>query len=246
MNDTATQKETAPREVEVNLGNLRELVLAEPGLILDDREMMRALVGASETARGENVVDLRGVAMERLESRLERLEDTHRTVLAAAYDNVSGTDQIHRAVLALLDAPDFAAFLAALDSEVPSILRVEALRLVFESAEGATAALPTEGGPIRIVKPGYVSHYTTAGRAGAPQRTVTLRPLPEGFGALYEGGARTIRSEAVLALDLGEERLPAMLVFGAEDARQFSPEQGSDLLTFLAGVLERMLRRWLG
>jgi uncharacterized protein YigA (DUF484 family) len=39
--------------------------------------------------------------------------------------------------------------------------------------------------------------------------------------------------------------LPGMLVFGAEDPHQFTPQQGTDLLTFFAGVFERVMRRWL-
>ena len=49
---------------------------------------MRALIAANERAMGGNIVDLRGIAMERLEARLDRLEDTHRSVIAAAYENL--------------------------------------------------------------------------------------------------------------------------------------------------------------
>ena len=70
---------------------------------------MRALLRADRRSAGRNVVDLRGVLVERLEERLDRLEDTHREVLAAAYENVAGMNQVHRACLALLDAEDFAA-----------------------------------------------------------------------------------------------------------------------------------------
>ena len=54
-----------------------------------------------------------------------------------------------------------------------------------------------------------------------------------------------IRSEACLKLDLGEGRLPGLLVLGAEDPHMFHPQQGTDLMTFFAGVFERAMRRWL-
>ena len=54
-----------------------------------------------------------------------------------------------------------------------------------------------------------------------------------------------IRSEACLRLDLGDGRLPGMLVLGSEDPHQFNPTHGTDLLTFFAGVFERAMRRWL-
>ena len=45
--------------------------------------------------------------------------------------------------------------------------------------------------------------------------------------------------------DFGKGRLPGMLVMGAEDPHQFKPAQGTDLLSFFAGVFERTMRRWL-
>ena len=90
---------------------IREHILSDPGLILEDHELMRALLQADRSAKGRNVVDLRGVLVDRLEERLDRLEDTHREVLAAAYENVAGMNQVHRACLALLEPDDFAGFL---------------------------------------------------------------------------------------------------------------------------------------
>ena len=46
-------------------------------------------------------------------------------------------------------------------------------------------------------------------------------------------------------LDLGPGRLPGMLALGAEDPHLFAPSQGTDLLTFFAGTVERAIRRWL-
>ena len=79
--------------------DLRDRILAEPETILEDRDLMNALVAANERAMGANIVDLRGIAMQRLETRLDRLEDTHRSVIAAAYENLAGTNQVHRQLI---------------------------------------------------------------------------------------------------------------------------------------------------
>ena len=115
------------------LAGLRETILSDPGLILEDQQLMRALVAADRRAAGRNVVDLRGVLVERLEERLDRLEETHREVLAAAYENVAGTNQVHRACLALLDPTDFAGFLRVMTRDVAMILGVEVIRLGLEA-----------------------------------------------------------------------------------------------------------------
>ena len=114
---------------------LRETIIQRPDVILEDDDVMNALIAANERAMGSNIVDLRGIAMERLEHRLDRLEDTHRSVIAAAYENLAGTNQVHRAVLRMLDPVAFEPFLRNLGGEVAEILRVDAVRLVLESAQ---------------------------------------------------------------------------------------------------------------
>ena len=95
-----------------------------------------------------------------------------------------------------------------------------------------------------VADPGFIEDYLTGGR-NTPSRQVTLRQLQTGAGAVYGEDADWIRSEACLKLDLGAGRLPGLLVMGAEDPHQFTPQQGTDLLTFFAGVFERAMRRWL-
>ena len=54
---------------------LRAQLLAEPEMILEDIDLMKALAAAQDNRSGENVVDLRGAAMNRLEARFDQLED---------------------------------------------------------------------------------------------------------------------------------------------------------------------------
>ena len=112
--------------------DLRDRILAEPETILEDRDLMNALVSANERAMGANIVDLRGIAMQRLETRLDRLEDTHRSVIAAAYENLAGANQVHRAILQMLDPLGFEDFLKALTSDVAATLRFVCVCMVLE------------------------------------------------------------------------------------------------------------------
>ncbi len=224
---------------------LRERIIAQPDVILEDQDLMRALIAANERAMGGNIVDLRGIAMDRLEARLARLEDTHRSVIAAAYENLSGTNQVHRAVLRMLDPVDFEDFLRDLGGEVAQILRVDSVKLVLESVQSADdPAVRRLGDVLSVAEPGFIEDYLTAGRPG-PTRQVTLRQISEGEERVYGATGEYIRSEACLLLDFGRGRLPGMLVMGSEDPHQFSPQQGTDLLAFFTGVFERAMRRWL-
>lgn len=206
---------------------------------------MHALIAANERAMGGNIVDLRGIAMERLEARLDRLEDTHRSVIAAAYENLAGTNQVHRAILRMLDPLEFEVFLRDLGGDVADILRVDSIKLVLESVQNDDDPVVQRlGDVLSVAEPGYIDHYLTAGR-DAPVRQVTLRQVNEGNDTVFGEMAGWIRSEACLKLDFGEGRLPGMLIMGSEDPHQFTPQQGTDLLSFFAGVFERAMRRWL-
>ncbi|MCV2867941.1 DUF484 family protein [Defluviimonas sp. WL0002] len=225
---------------------LRARIMAKPEAILEDRDLMRALISANERAMGANVVDLRGIAMERLEARLDRLEDTHRSVIAAAYENLAGTNQIHRAILKLLEPLTFEEFLSCIANDVAQVLRVDSIRLVLESSHADEgAALAQFRDIVLIADPGFVEDYMRGGRP-APARSVVLRPVQPELFALHGDRAEWIGSEALMRLDLGAGRMTGMLALGSEDAEQFRPSHGTDLLTFFAGVFERAMRRWLG
>ncbi len=222
---------------------LRSRILARPDAILDDPDVMRALIAANDRGQGGNIVDLRGIAMQRLEARLGRLEDTHRNVIGAAYDNLASTNQIHRAILRLLEPQDFAAFLDSLCGDVANILRVDAVRLVLEVTHPDDPA-PRRLGPVLCTAGrGFGDFYVTGGR-NVPVRAVTLRQGVPDADLIYGPLATDIRSEALMKLNLGLDRLPGLLVMGAHDPKLFRPSQGTELLAFFAGIVERALRRW--
>ena len=227
--------------------DLRDRLLAEPELLLEDRDVMAALIAANERAMGGNSADLRAHPMERLENRLDRLEDTHRSVIAAAYENLAGTNQVHRAILQMLDPLEFEDFLKTLASDVAATLRVDCVRLVLESVqpEDSPALLRKLGDVLYVAEPGFIGDYLSGGR-NIPLRPVVLRQtMPAGTAGIYGDRAGWIRSEALMRLDFGAGRLPGMLVLGAEDPHLFKPTHGTDLLAFFAGVFERTMRRWL-
>ena len=224
---------------------LREKLIAQPEAILDDSDLMNALIAANEHSMGANIVDLRGIAMERLEARLDRLEETHRGVIAAAYENLAGMNLIHRAVLRMLDPADFEDFMLDLGGEVADILRVDCVRLVLETLQDKENPAVAKLGRVLVTgDPGFVAAYLRQ-RGDDMRRPVTLRQISERDERVYGESGFWIRSEACIRLDLGEGRLPGLLVLGAEDPHQFKPGQGTDLLGFFGGVFERAMRRWL-
>lgn len=222
---------------------LRERLITSPEIILEDPDLMRALVGRHERGMGDNIVDMRGLAMERLEARLERLEETHATVLAVAYDNLSGMHTVHRAVLRLLECRTMEELLHSLGTDVAACVRVDAVRLILETRVMSDAPeLKRLGDVVYVGEEGFGASY--AGRDPA-DKPVMLREVVPGYGGLFGERGDMIQSEAMIRVDLGPNRLPGLLVLGSTDAVQFRPGHGTDLLAFFGGVIERAMRRWL-
>jgi uncharacterized protein len=216
---------------------IRSLIVADPDLVLEDHQVMRRLVGERNGER--QVVDLRDRLVQRLELRLDKLVQHHRTVVAAAYENVAGTQQVHRAVLSLIEPPDLFAFLYRLTHEVPRMLGLEDARLCLES--DVAQAAPAEGfgdlhGRVLALPEGTVADYMALD--GAEAGPVVLREAGAEAELVF-GEANPVQSEALMRLDLAGSA--GMLAFGSSDPRKFDPAHGTDLLVFLCAAVERLL-----
>jgi uncharacterized protein YigA (DUF484 family) len=219
---------------------IRALIMTDPSLVLDDAAVMKAVIAADDHRAGRQITDLRGAMVARLEQRLERLEETHRTVVAAAYENMSGADQVHRAVLAILEPVRFSDLLKALEETIPGILDIDALRLCLEGDGG-----PDAEGPLVALREGEVDRYLTLGREGVEPHVALRAADPVASAVVFGPMAEAIRSEAAIKLAFRPGARPGMLVFGATDPARFAPDQGSDLIEFFGGVMERAIRRWV-
>ena len=242
--DTIHQGAKTGQTQTVDAAHLREMILRNPERVLSDPDIMSALIHANDAANS-NVVDLRSIAMARLEQRLDHLQTTHRSVVATVYDNLSGTTQVHRAVLKLIEPTDFVAFLRVVKNDIPHILGIDFTRLILETTQDTPdPSLASLSDILVPAPPGFIQDYL--GRSGVPTgQRVILRQVRPDDDVIYGEAAAWIKSEACLRLGLGPGTLPAMLVLGADDSQQFKATHGTDLLAFFAMVFETTMRRWL-
>ena len=221
---------------------LRDFIIENPRIVLDAPDVMRALLATHDETLGQNIVDLRSVAMRRLEAQLGRLEETNRSVIAAAYDNLAGTQQIHRALLKIMEPTDFGGFLTMIGTEMVDILRIDYACLIVETQnQNPDPNLAPLGPFVKPAPSGFVANYLSQNLV----EKVTLRRVTEPNIFVYPEAIGPMGSEACLQLDFGAGTFPGLLILAAKDAEQFSPAQGTDLLTFFATIFERALRRWL-
>ena len=225
---------------------IRAELLADPSIILNDQELMDRLLAATDIKLGSNVVDLRHVAMNRLSDKLGELEGTHQSVVAAAYQNLLGTKQIHQAVIQLLGKKSLEDFVMSLNSELLKTLSVDCIFILLEKPDGSLDSLiPTNYRPsIQTVMPGFVNTYITQGGLTELSK-VKLRKATSATNQLFENASIKIESEACVQLNLDENQIKGMITFGSSDANFFDPGQGTDLLKFFASACEKMLERWI-
>ena len=225
---------------------VRAELLADPSIILNDQELMDSLLAATDITLGTNVVDLRNVAMNRLSDKLGELEGAHQSVVAAAYQNLLGTKQIHQAVIQLLDKKSLDEFVISLKSELLKILSVDCIFILLEKPDGfADPIIPSKHQPnLQTVMPGFINTYITQGGLTELSK-VKLRKATSATNQLFENTSIKIESEACVQLNLDENQIKGMITFGSSDANFFDPGQGTDLLKFFASACEKMLERWI-
>ena len=112
-------------------------------------------------------------------------------------------------------------------------LGVAAVTLCVEG-ESAVSGIGARG--VRVVERGGVDRLLQG------EDPVRLATDVRGSRSLYGIPAANIRSEALVRLDISPAAPPGLLALGAQSPDFFHPDQASDLLRFLAGVLERAIR----
>tara|TARA_B100001057_G_scaffold280734_1_gene281157 strand:+ start:738 stop:1430 length:693 start_codon:yes stop_codon:yes gene_type:complete len=225
---------------------VRAKLLSDPSIILDDQELMERLLTATDIKLGTNVVDLRHVAMNRLSDKLGELEGTHRSVVAAAYQNLLGTKQIHQGVVHLLSKKSLDDFVICLKTELLRILSIDCIFILLEKPDGSEDPLiPTKFRPnIQTVMPGFVNTYITQGGVTDFSKA-KIRRATSVTNQLFENASIKIESEACLQLNLNENQIVGMIAIGSSDKNFFEPGQGTDLLKFFACVCEKILEKWI-
>ncbi|MDP6342143.1 MAG: DUF484 family protein, partial [Alphaproteobacteria bacterium] len=62
---------------------------------------------------------------------------------------------------------------------------------------------------------------------------------------VFGPAAGLVRSQALVRLSASPGAPPGLLALGSRDGARFQPGQGTELLGFLARLLERLLQAWL-
>ncbi|SMH58210.1 DUF484 family protein [Azospirillum agricola] len=226
-----TQRPTHTLSAEDVCAYLRD----HPDFLVQNADLVHHLTPPS-LDRGRGVVDLQAFMVERLRGEVRRLKAEQRELIATSRANLNSQNRIHAAVLFLLDAQSFEQLIQTITTDLAVLLDLDVACLVVESNGADIPHVHTSG--VRVVEPGAIAERL--GRAD-----VVLNKDIQGDPELYGPGAGLVRSEALIRIHVSSETPEGMLAFGSREPDTFHGGQGTELVGFLARVVERVIRGWL-
>lgn len=225
----------APAAGRVTAAQVIDYLRRHPDFLMRHAEL---LDGQHPPARrkGPGVLDLQQVMVERLRRDVARLRTEQDDLLANSRDNLSTQERVHRAALALLAARSFEHLIETVMTDLAVVLDVDVVSLCVEASEGRKRR-SVEG--VQLLPAGMVGELLGNGR------DTLLRDDVEGDPRIFGAAAGLVRSDALLRVMASPAAPPGLLAFGTRHPGYFNPGQGTELLSFLAHVLEHAIRTWL-
>jgi len=215
--------------------DILEWLKANPSFLQRHPDILEHLNPPMENM-GRKVADFQHYMVQRLKKDKDAITSTTRDLIEVSRVNMNSVTRIQEATLKLLEARNFIQFIQAITMDLGTILDVDMAVLVVESSGSEIPNIHASG--IKVVPAGTIDQWMSG-------ETVMLQSDIQGSEAIYGGGARLVRSQAVLRVDISMQTPPAVLCFGSRDPEMFRDGQGTELIGYLARVVERCFRQWL-
>lgn len=208
---------------------------ANPNFLQKHPEAIEMLHPPKENL-GRGVADFQHYMVQRLKEDKQAITETTRDLIEVSRINMNSVTRIHEATLKILEARNFVQFIQAITMDIATILDVDMAMLVVETSGQDIPGMLASG--IKVVPEGTIDQWMQG-------QHVLLQSDIQGSEGIYGGGARLVRSQAVLRVDISLQTPPAVLCFGSRDPEMFRDGAGTELVGYLARVVERAFRLWL-
>jgi len=241
---TATAKPTAGKTAGTKGGgdapapDLREAdVVAylkrNPRVLLNNPDLLESLAPDTRFDNETVVVDMQRFVVDRLRRQVDNLKASSDSIISTTRANMSMVERTMESALALLYAGSYAEVAQILQEDLPLHFGVDAIGIAFEADQ-----IPGDaGGVIRTLPEGTVDRLTE-------NQPWHIRPDTEGDAAVYGAAAGLVRSDALIVLPEGEGLPIGVFAVGCRTPGHFDPNQGTELLAFLAHVTRYAVGRW--
>jgi uncharacterized protein YigA (DUF484 family) len=206
-----------------------------PNFLEENPETLQSMMVPSRWS-GDGVADMQKFMLEQLRGEIDNLRDCAQDVIETSRTNMSVQTRTHTAVLALLSAPNFNQLISVISEDFPLLLDIDVSIIGFEPANSPDTELQNDA--VTGYLPGDVN------RLIGPDQDVVLMQNVNDDGSLFGEGAGLVHSAALARLRPGRRTPTGLLALGARGSA-FYPGQGTELIGFLARVLERCIDRCL-
>jgi len=207
---------------------VRQFLAGNPEFLTGDDGLLAEL--GLKVAQG-NVVDFGPAALARVHAAHQREASQRQQIEETARANFSAQAQTHGAVVDLLDARNHADLARRVNELAQQRFGLAAGVIALESE-----AHPPAGW--RMLVEGQVDMIL-----GGPQRLARMGFSPTALG-LFGDQAEAIKSMAMVRMAIWEPSRQGLLAFGSAEDDGFTEEMGTELVAFLARVVERTAERW--
>ena len=191
-----------------------------------------------ERELGAGIADFQSAMIQRLRADVAGHSDRQRELIDTSRANLTIQARVHECVLSLLEARSFEKVIETVATDLTVLLDLDVVALGIES-DDETWPAGEAGQGLRVVPHGTVD--AIFGEIGDLILGSGLESKAEAFGE----AADLVRSVALVRLEISPTTAPAFIAFGSREPEKFCPGQATELIGFLARVLESVIRGWM-
>jgi uncharacterized protein YigA (DUF484 family) len=231
-------EQRSPSHPGITAEDVADYLARHPEFLSTRPSLLATMIPPSEhrDAPSTGIVDFQHFMVRRLQSDIARQAAEREEMIGYARTNLNLLTRIHACVLALLESRSFEQMIATITGDLAVYLDLDVAALMIEGS--SPDAMRIRRADIRVVQPGQID-------AWMGRKAVVLRGDIAGDPEIYGESAGLVRSEALLRLEVSRHAPAGMLAFGSRSPDIFQDGQGTELVGFLARVVERCIRAWL-
>ncbi len=236
----ANPKETVT--LEINADQVAEFLRQHPNFFKDHAELLEIMT-PPEVNHGGNVVDLQFHMLGRLQSGIQNMKDKYEGLILSSRDNMSTLYQVHEAVLSIIRANELEQLLEIIAVDLPAFFNVDVVRLGIESEaaefyENRLGDQPASSG-ISFLETGTIE--SMLGNKSVLLIADSDKQFVFGFDQIFADCNDLVESAVLLRMRLPSSQRNVILAFGVRIKNHFYEGQGTEMLSFLAQVIEHRL-----
>lgn len=204
---------------------------------LEKRPELAAELSLAPSVQGPGVIDMQQAILKRLRAEIDRLKSERTEIIANSRQNQNVQNRIQAAVISIIQATTFEKMIHVVTHELPELLDVDFITLAIEANETGARKVPVRG--VYVLAPGAIDTAIGA------NKHARLRSHIAGEDAFFGEVARFVQSDVLMRLSVSSGSPDGVMCFGSRNPEAFGPDMATELLFFLAKVLENTIRAWL-